>query len=315
MRAPGETHDYSVFGLKVRSALEIPELEPARWDGDPDVTIAQSPPSQPVAVSGMRAADGAMRIDIADVARFTVSGGERIVVEPSPGADPRNIRLFLLGSAFGALLHQRALLPLHANAVAIGGKAFAFMGQSGAGKSTLAAWFHDRGFSILADDVCVIGFDGEGEPRAYPGLPRLRLWLDALESSGRSADGLNRSYVDPARQHDKFDVPVASEAMVTRELPLGGLFVLEQKESFAIERLSGMAAAEAIIANTYRGAYVAAAKTQRQHWQSAVKLARVTPVFAVRRTMRFETFNDENARLLEQLSTIVPTLCDSREPR
>ena len=51
-----------------------------------------------------------------------------------------------------------------------------------------------------------------------------------------------------------------------------------------------MAAAEAIIANTYRGAYVAAAKTQRQHWQSAVKLARMTPVFRLARARRFDGF-------------------------
>ena len=82
-----------------------------------------------------------------------------IVAEPRQGVPDSNVRLFLLGSAMGALLHQRGLLPLHTNAVEVGGRAFAFMGKSGAGKSTLAAWFHDRGFRIVADDVCVVGFD------------------------------------------------------------------------------------------------------------------------------------------------------------
>ena len=37
----------------------------------------------------------------------------------------------------GALLMQRKILPLHGSAIAIDGKAYAFVGDSGAGKSTL----------------------------------------------------------------------------------------------------------------------------------------------------------------------------------
>jgi hypothetical protein len=298
MQGGGDFHDFSLFGLKVRSALEIPELPPAHWTGEPDVTIHLEPASESISEHGLAADGDTMTISISDVARFRVSCGGQIAIVPDRATDPRNIRLFLLGSAFGALLHQRALLPLHANAVAIGGKAFAFMGQSGAGKSTLAAWFHDRGYPILADDVCVVGFDGEGLPRAYPGLPRLRLWLDALESTGRSADGLSRSYAGPASDIDKFDLPVASESMVESDLPLAGLYVLDRGEQFAIEPLGGMAAADAIIANTYRGAYVAAAKTQQQHWQSAVKLARMTPVFLVRRPWNLARLDQDCAAIL-----------------
>jgi hypothetical protein len=59
-----------------------------------------------------------------------------------------------------------------------------------------------------------------------------------------------------------------------------------------------MAAADAIIANTYRGAYVAAAKTQQQHWQSAVKLARMTPVFLVRRPWNLARLDQDCAAIL-----------------
>ena len=118
----------------------------------------------------------------------------------------RNVRLFLLGSAFGVLLHQRGLLPLHANAIEIDGRAVAFMGPSGAGKSTLAAWFHDRAFRVIADNVCAISRNSEGRRQAAPGLPRLRLWAEALELMGRSSHALNRSFVDD--DDEKFDVPM-----------------------------------------------------------------------------------------------------------
>ena len=95
------------------------------------------------------------------------------------------MRLYLLGSAMGMLLHQRGLFrstPMPSRSTA---RRFAFMGHSGAGKSTLAAWFHDEGYRILADDVSVIGFGEGGQPTVRPGLPRLRLWRDALDATGR----------------------------------------------------------------------------------------------------------------------------------
>src|SRR5258708_39789946 len=80
----------------------------------------------------------------------------------------------------GAIFHQRGLLPLHANAIEVGGQAVAFVGPSGAGKSTLAAYFRDRGYRVLCDDVWVVSFGSDGEPLAWPGVPRVKLWGDAL---------------------------------------------------------------------------------------------------------------------------------------
>ena len=149
--------------------------------------IRVAPISEERSEPGLHVEGEALLLTIPDVARYRIEGGTEIVVDAHPSAPDRNIRLYLLGLAFGALLHQRGLLPLHANAVEVDGKAVAFMGESGAGKSTLAAWFHDRGHRIVADDVCVVGFSKGGQAFAHPGLPRLRLWDEALEASGRSA--------------------------------------------------------------------------------------------------------------------------------
>src|SRR5258708_9269606 len=98
----------------------------------------------------------------------------------------------------GAIFHQRGLLPLHANAIEVGGQAVAFVGPSGAGKSTLAAYFRDRGYRVLCDDVCVVSFGSDGEPLAWPGIPRIKL-------SGRALAALVRRVCDLERVFDCAD--------------------------------------------------------------------------------------------------------------
>jgi hypothetical protein len=298
------SRDYSVFGLRLRSTLELPELFAAQGAGEPDVHIEDgridAPPSEP----GLVATDDGLLLTVAEVGRFLISGGSRIRVEPDEGVSPRNVRLFLLGSAFGALLHQRALLPLHANAIEVDGRAFAFMGHSGAGKSTLAAWFHDQGHRVLADDVCVIRFAPSGEPLACPGLPRLRLWLDMIKLTGREASELDRSYVGASAQLDKFDVPVEAVSMIHGNVPIAGLYLLDRGPEFEVVDLTGVDAAEAIFENTYRGAFIAAASTHRNHWQSAIALARTTPVFKVARSMNLARFDEECRLLRDHLTAI-----------
>ncbi|EWG98231.1 hypothetical protein [Halomonas sp. BC04] len=97
--------------------------------------------------------------------------------------------MYLLGTALGALLHQRHWFPLHVSALATPSGAWAFTGESGAGKSTLAAWLHHHcGWPLISDDVAVVK-PGEMIPRLHPGPPRLKLWQDALAMLGIGTHG------------------------------------------------------------------------------------------------------------------------------
>lgn len=286
-------HAYEVFGLVVRSEIELPELLPARGGRDHDVEILRGsfPPlvGEAVHTLGMTAA-GAL-LNVPGAGRYLIRDGREIVVEPAPDATDRNMRLYLLGSAIGALLHQRGILPLHANAMDFGGKAVAFMGASGAGKSTMAAWFHDRGIIVLADDVCAVRFE-EGVPFAEPGIPRLRLWRDALEASGRAAAGYDLSFDDA----EKYNVPTQT-APARDALPLRAVYLLDEPDpdrgETAIRRLNGAATAEALIANTYRGGYIEMLTESSAHFRACLALAAAVPVFAVSRAWGAGRFDKE----------------------
>ena len=304
MRYEAARHVYSVFGLAIQSEIELPELFATDLGEGADVMISVgSVPQIGSAASEILSIDGTLVLGVPGVARYRIANGRSITVEAEPGVPDRNIRLFLLGSAFGALLHQRGLLPLHANAVEVNGKAVAFMGESGAGKSTLAAWFHDKGHCVIADDVCVVGFDASGKPYAAPGLPRLRLWTEALELMGRESEDLDRSYVGE-EHYDKFDLPIDSGSTAQTAIPLAGLYLLKRADEFSIDSLSGINAAEAVFANTYRGAYVRAAGGQQNHWRSSVRLVQTLPVFRASREWDLRKFDDQNRRLLNHAAQI-----------
>ena len=300
---PAAPHIYRLFGLDLTSDLEFPELAPRDGTTGSGAEIslglvdpaASGPDPEPV--------EGGAVFTIPDVARYAVLEGRRIIVDPADGADPRNVRLYLLGSAMGLLLHQRGVLPLHANAVEIGGQAFAFMGPSGAGKSTLAAWFHDQGFQVIADDVCAIHFDGLSHPWVSQGLPRLRLWKSALDATGRGDEQFQRSYAGDD-QWDKFDVPLLQPDKVSDLLPLAAIYLLHEGEKFVIESIEGVAAADALFANTYRGQYIDGAQQARKHWESSLKLIAATPIFSVSRPWGFSNFDEQASRIIDHAQGI-----------
>ncbi|HEX8263130.1 MAG TPA: hypothetical protein VF547_09685 [Allosphingosinicella sp.] len=291
---------YRLFGLDLRSEIDLAGLAPTVDSGSPDVEIAFGavPASDH---NGYRPTEDGTLLAVAKVGRYLIREGRQILIDPAPDASERNVRLFLLGSAIGALLHQRGLLPLHANAIDLGGRAVAFSGHSGAGKSTIAAWFHDRGHRILADDVCVIGFDAAGRALAYPGIPRLRLWREALEASGRDADAYSRSFDDT----DKYDVPTANEGGLD-PIPLAAIYLLRKAEEEAgeaeIERLTGVDAVETLVSNTYRGGYLSMIGRTSQHLAACIRVARAVPVFRAQRLWGFERFDEQAGRLRDHAS-------------
>lgn len=278
-------HRYSVFGLSIKSELPLPELFPQAVprEADVEIVIGSIPvfPNRPEH-EGFSVTDFGGLLTVAGVGRYLISDGCRITVEPAASGSDRHLRLYLLGSAFGVLLHQRHLLPLHANVVDVSGRAVAFMGKSGAGKSTMAAWFYDRGYSVLADDVCVITGGEGGQFSVQPGIPRLRLWRDALERSGRSADDYDLAFDDA----DKYNVATRDNCD-SHAIPLCAVYLLDDPDSQAqaheVNRLRGVDAMGALVANTYRGAYAPMLGALPQLIASCQALAAHVPTYAVKR--------------------------------
>lgn len=297
--APANPYFYRAFGLTFRSDILLPELRVAATAAEPDVTIqvgAIPAPREPVESLGpyIRLSARLFLLDL-PCARFAVSAGRRIVIEPKVGANEANVRAFLLGSIMGALCHQRGLLPLHAGAVAVGGSAFGFVGTSGAGKSTLALQFHQHGFPLLCEDVCVVSACAQGEAAAWPGLVHFKLWRDSIEAVGKSVSGLNR-VLDTM---NKYRLPAHLLAN-DEAYPLKAIYVLASQEhsSPLICRLRGVEAMKALVSHTYKGQFIP--QTNRPtHLAACAQVLRSASVFKVTRKWGLD-FVATQARCLEE---------------
>ena len=102
-------------------------------------------------------------------------------MQTGPGISDHEVAGFVLGSAFGILLHQRGALVLHGAAVAKDSCAIAICGASGAGKSTLAAALCHRSCTLVTDDICVVGEDVNQRPMVFPDGRQLKLWKESID--------------------------------------------------------------------------------------------------------------------------------------
>lgn len=232
-------------------------------------------------------------LTIPGVARYLVSLGSSIVVEPFPDADTDKVCLFLFGSALGGLLYQRALFPLHGSAVATQYGAMIFVGAQGSGKSTLAAHFRRRGYSLLSDDVCAIRFAGDYQ--VLPAFPQMRLCDDALERLEDPSNG----YTESARfDVDKYVLPLGDSHSQT-PLRLCAVYLLSdhQEPGHVFMPVSGFDRVRLLFENLYRPAYLRGLDSMGEVMQIAARFAQDVTICEIRRFRDFDRIDDLIDRL------------------
>ena len=301
----GDRH-YAAYGLRVRSELALPFPGAARA-GEPDVTVRYGAvrPTLPQAARthGLwQAAPRDFLLNLPANARFRVTGGREITVEPLDGADESLIASLLTGTVWTALLQQRGLLTLHASVIAAGVGAVALLGPSGSGKSTLAAALAARGHAVLSDDVAAISGHAGGPPLVLPGFPILRLWADALDRLEIPAPPLRRVRADI----EKYQFPVGR--FRTRPQSLRAAYLLTPTNRRDIE-FAALRPSEGLMwlrRNTHRWKFVDAFGHRRAHFHAIARIARDVPI--VRAARPAEPFRPD--ALAERIESDWPGRCE-----
>jgi hypothetical protein len=297
---------YCYAGLNVISDIQLPEweiFETGDADGSPDVRIVlgDAPPESFTPHIG---ADSYC-FQVEAVGAYRVQHGDSIQVAVQSKVGMREVRLFLLGTAWGVLCYQRGILALHASVVEVTGEAVAFCGVSGAGKSTMAAWLMDQGYPLIADDLCRFDISGT-RPGVYPAAPRLKLWRDALEHFNRDTGDLERDHF----RMDKYHLPVTNghtgQPVARREspIPLRAVYLLSWGEP-EIARLKGLNALYALIqAATYRGELLEPMGLTAAHWHRCASIARTAPIFRLTRPQDWSAASEAKDLVLASLQTL-----------
>ncbi len=313
MKGPEVIRRYLFWGLRVDSEFELPEWEPylvPKAEGGVDVRFVRGEPPgcarDPEAVTfECRDDEALLGFPAAGWFRVTPS---RIEVSPAPDAGARELRLFLLGSAWGALCYRRRLVPLHASAVVAGQRAIAFAGPSGSGKSTLAWSLSLHGHRVLTDDLCRVEVDPGGRPVVWPGAPWVKLWKEALDALGVSHDGLERDHFRMEKFHLSTESPPGPDPV-----PLHAIYLLEWGEEL-LERLDGREALRQLVAGaTYRPELLGNEALMGGHWSRCLDLVRRVPIFRLRRPRDLSSGERWATRILEATPSSAPSWPPSRK--
>ena len=193
---------YAVFGYRLQSPIELPELEPAD-DASCDWCLAVDP--RPATADDAEEIGSETVYGDITVRAFSLGHGFRLVFDdtgtfdvyrphrriawhPGAGASDAAVRADLLGRVMALVAHADGHVALHASAVSINGHAIAFVGPKHAGKSTLAMALVRHGARLLTDDLLVIRLGG-GRALATPGVQRVRLWPDSARALKANVNG------------------------------------------------------------------------------------------------------------------------------
>lgn len=272
---------YSAFGLTIDSEIDFPDLR-SSVDGVADVRVrlgdvpcALQEPTGSGAVYQVN--HRTFLLDVHNVGRYLVSNGSEILIKPADGVDHGSIQLFLFGSPFGALLHQRGLLAFHGSAIVGPRGAVIFTGVSGSGKSALAYAFRQRGYPVLSDEICAVC---PSSGAVLPGNPYSMLWADTLNALGMDASRFER--VRPGIE--KYIVPL-QKAFAAEAIALRGIYLLDPAncDLSGPHRITGLQKINLLGQNVYRPRLVEQMNYHTAVFRRILDLAAHIPLSLVRR--------------------------------
>ena len=315
-------HHYEAFGLSIACNAPIPGLPSAADTDSPDLYVLMGDDSRdegpiPESVSYLSPTrddsgtplltvwtrpGGGHRLRYCDGAEYTVDHcASRVHVRWEAPLSSADAAIYLLGPVLGFVMRLRGIVPLHASAVAVGGRAIVFAGDAGMGKSTTAVAFAALGYPVLSDDVVPIVLTENGV-LAYPSHPRLTIWPESVEGLFGSAAALpaltatyDKRYLDLVGRFRFQSTP----------LPIEVIYVLsgraQSPASFGVRTLKPPAALLTLVGHTY-GNYLLDGPMRASEFDCVSQVAQRIPV----RELTLGAGLSELPRVCEELVTKGP---------
>jgi len=243
-----QTTRYELFGMSFETAEQIPGLAGSPGKGDAIRirfgTVPQAIANPDYEDASVQASATEYLFSSPGVLRLYIGGAAEIVVERLEGCDPVRLWTFVLGIGASIAGFRNGFVPLHASALEACGGCIALAGQESFGKSTLAASLTGLGFTLHADDLCLIQPVPGGAPLVGAGVREVRLWADAVEELGWS--GRQAYAAIPGIEKTVYRLAATRPSL----LPLKRIYALQyadEENPPGIHRITGVAAMQALI--------------------------------------------------------------------
>lgn len=148
---------------------------------------------------------------IPSIARFLVSQGKSITIDPTKGIDEDSLRVFLFSTCFEILLRQRQIIVLPGFAFHYQQYAIAFLGNTDAGLSVLQKLFFTENYSFLANNFFTLTAQG----MTLPGFAHMEFWFPVADSLNLPKDtlkilrpGVKKYLLAPSESSPKYSLPL-----------------------------------------------------------------------------------------------------------
>lgn len=216
MNRPDQIYYYKVYGINLKSEIELPELYRVEHMDQFDLFVSVGHINDELEMSSKhrnwQLNNEWLQFHFSGVIKCQVNrSGSEIILE-SLSDDAFQVRSFLYSRALSTVLFCRGYYLLHGACVEMNGKAYGFIGESGVGKSTLTMGLMQKGYKVLSDDVVALKLN-EGKFWAYPGFKRMRLTHNTFTKMNLSTDAFESIKHYPSKMDFKGDFSLAKHAL------------------------------------------------------------------------------------------------------
>jgi hypothetical protein len=235
-------------------------------------------------------------MQVEGIGDFYARNGNEIEYAPFAGSSDESVQLYLNGSVYGAILHQRQILPMHGSCIALSGSGVMFCGESGAGKSALTAAFSMNDCFFLTDDVTPVVFKDD-LPHILALSDRIKLWDDTIEQLRLDKSELKRISPETDKYYFRFDKSNIDK------VPLNIIFLLEihDQQSTIINELTGSERFSSLYNEIYRHEYLKGKpENEMIYFRNLVDISNNVKIYRVKRSAKVKV-NDMMTLLREHI--------------
>ncbi|TAL61392.1 MAG: hypothetical protein EPN84_08085 [Legionella sp.] len=156
---------------------------------------------------------------IPPIAKFLISNGDSISIDPRPGIDDDSIRAFLLSTCLEILLRQRNHLVIAGYSLKLDRQGILFAGIPNNGQAMLQGLLYKKGYTFLSSQFTAVNAQAE----LLPGVPQLEFWPAVASALDLGVPGLStirpeiKKYLVPLKQQYQIK-PIKLTAIYTLKM-------------------------------------------------------------------------------------------------